>query len=89
MTTYGGLAIQHLSIEEFLTGERCASEPERVLVAVMFTDIVSSTERMPELRILESGLVREWRTLRFWYTLVVGLHRDRRGLVHMASAATT
>jgi class 3 adenylate cyclase len=44
-------------IEEFLTGERRATEPDRVLVTVMFTDIVSSTERM-------SGLGdRRWRDL--------------------------
>ena len=36
-------------IEEFLTGERHATEPDRVLATVMFTDIVSSTERMSEL----------------------------------------
>lgn len=32
-------------IEEFLTGERRAFEPNRVLTTVMFTDIVGSTER--------------------------------------------
>jgi pimeloyl-ACP methyl ester carboxylesterase len=32
-------------IEEFLTGARHAPEPDRVLATVMFTDIVSSTER--------------------------------------------
>lgn len=32
-------------IEEFLTGERRAFEPDRVLATVLFTDIVSSTER--------------------------------------------
>ena len=31
-------------IEEFLTGERRAPEPDRVLATVMFTDIVGSTE---------------------------------------------
>jgi hypothetical protein len=33
-------------IEEFLTGERRTFEPDRVLATVMFTDIVSSTERV-------------------------------------------
>ena len=33
-------------IEEFLTGERRAAEPDRVLATVLFTDIVSSTERL-------------------------------------------
>jgi class 3 adenylate cyclase len=32
-------------IEEFLTGERHPSEPERVLATVMFSDIVDSTRR--------------------------------------------
>ena len=32
-------------IEEFVTGERRVFEPDRVLATVMFTDIVSSTER--------------------------------------------
>lgn len=32
-------------IEEFLTGTRFGGEPERLLVTVMFTDIVKSTER--------------------------------------------
>ncbi len=36
-------------IEEFLTGARSVSEPDRVLATVMFTDIVGSTERAGEL----------------------------------------
>ena len=36
-------------IEEFLTGERHAREPDRILATVMFTDIVGSTERAAEL----------------------------------------
>jgi pimeloyl-ACP methyl ester carboxylesterase len=32
-------------VREFLTGERVAAEPDRVLATVMFTDIVSSTQR--------------------------------------------
>jgi len=32
-------------IEEFVTGARSGPDPDRVLVTVMFTDIVSSTER--------------------------------------------
>jgi pimeloyl-ACP methyl ester carboxylesterase len=36
-------------IEEFLTGERSAPEPNRVLATVMFTDIVGSTARAAEL----------------------------------------
>jgi class 3 adenylate cyclase len=44
-------------IEEFLTGERHTIESDRVLVTVMFTDIVRSTERMSELG------DRRWRDL--------------------------
>lgn len=33
------------AIEEFLTGERQAPEPDRALATVLFTDIVGSTER--------------------------------------------
>jgi class 3 adenylate cyclase len=36
-------------LEEFLTGTRLDHEPDRVLATVMFTDIVSSTERAAEL----------------------------------------
>jgi class 3 adenylate cyclase len=36
-------------IEEFVTGARKEPEPDRVLAAVMFTDIVGSTERAAEL----------------------------------------
>ena len=44
-------------IEEFVTGERHRPEPDRVLVTVMFTDIVGSTERAVELG------DRRWREL--------------------------
>ena len=36
-------------IEEFLTGERHVPDPDRVLVTVLFTDIVESTKRAAEL----------------------------------------
>jgi class 3 adenylate cyclase len=36
-------------VEEFLTGTRSTPEPDRVLATVMFTDIVSSTERAAQL----------------------------------------
>ncbi len=36
-------------IQEFLTGERHAAEPDRVLVTVLFTDIVDSTKRAAEM----------------------------------------
>jgi class 3 adenylate cyclase len=44
-------------IEDFMTGERHRPEPDRMLVTVMFTDIVSSTERAVELG------DRRWREL--------------------------
>ena len=36
-------------IEEFLTGERPTTEPDRVLATVLFTDIVNSTRRVAEI----------------------------------------
>ena len=36
-------------IEEFLTGERSATEPERILATILLTDIVSSTDLVTEL----------------------------------------
>ena len=44
-------------IEEFLTGDRPAPDPDRVLATVMFTDIVGSTERAAALG------DRRWREL--------------------------
>ena len=44
-------------VQEFLTGERHAAEPERVLATVLFTDIVESTERAATLG------DRKWREL--------------------------
>jgi class 3 adenylate cyclase len=44
-------------IEEFLTGSRGQSEPDRVLATLLFTDIVSSTERAA------SAGDRDWREL--------------------------
>jgi hypothetical protein len=49
------LALDH--IERFLTGVRRAAQPTRVLAAVLFTDIVGSTERAGELG------DRRWREL--------------------------
>jgi class 3 adenylate cyclase len=37
------------AIQEFLTGERSAPNPDRVLLTVLFTDIVDSTKRAAEL----------------------------------------
>jgi class 3 adenylate cyclase len=44
-------------IEEFLTGSRGHAEPDRVLATLLFTDIVSSTERAANIG------DREWREL--------------------------
>ena len=44
-------------VEEFLTGERGAVEPDRVLATVLFTDIVDSTKRAAEIG------DRRWREL--------------------------
>jgi len=44
-------------VEEFLTGQRSAAPPDRVLATVMFTDIVGSTERASQLG------DRRWREL--------------------------
>ena len=44
-------------IEEFLTGLRSESGPERVLATVLFTDVVQSTERL-----VDAG-DRDWRVL--------------------------
>jgi class 3 adenylate cyclase len=44
-------------VEEFLTGARSASEPNRVLASILFTDIVDSTRQAVELG------DKEWRLL--------------------------
>jgi class 3 adenylate cyclase len=36
-------------IEEFMTGERHGSDPDRILATILFTDIVGSTDRAAEL----------------------------------------
>jgi len=52
-------------VEEFLTGVRHVTEPDRVLATVLFTDIVGSTERVAELG------DRRWRdVLETYHTLV-------------------
>ena len=58
-------------IEEFLTGVRPAAEPDRILATVLFTDIVSSTERAAMLG------DRRWREL-----LDSHNHLVRRELAH-------
>ena len=52
-------------IEEFITGERQPSEPDRVLATVMFTDIVGSTQRAAEV-----GDSRWRQLLDDWYTVM-------------------
>ena len=58
-------------VEEFLTGTRPAAEPDRVLATVLFTDIVSSTERAAELG------DRRWRDVLFSHHAVVRRELDR------------
>src|SRR5262249_35506097 len=43
--------------EEFVTGQRASAKPDRALAAILFTDIVGSTERAATLG------DREWRNL--------------------------
>jgi class 3 adenylate cyclase len=61
-------------IEEFITGERQPSEPDRVLATVMFTDIVGST-----LRAAEVGDSRWRQLLDDWYTVMRKELRAFRG----------
>ena len=58
-------------VEEFLTGERHAPEPDRVLATVMFTDIVNSTETAGR---LGDG---RWRTLLADHDEIVRRELDR------------
>jgi class 3 adenylate cyclase/alpha-beta hydrolase superfamily lysophospholipase len=52
-------------IQEFLTGERLAAEPDRVLATLLFTDIVSSTE-------VAAGMGdRRWRDLLHRHNVVM------------------
>jgi class 3 adenylate cyclase len=60
-------------IEEFLTGNRHAPEPDRVLATVLFTDIVGSTERAAE---LGDG---RWRELLEAHDEIVRAQLDRFG----------
>ena len=63
-------------IEEFLTGERHAVEPDRVLVTMLFTDIVASTQRAAEMG------DRGWRDLLDRHNAVMQAEIDRfRGRV--------
>jgi class 3 adenylate cyclase len=56
--SFGADTVQLLDeIEEFLTGARHASETERILATVMFSDIVDSTQRAAEIG------DRRWRDL--------------------------
>ncbi len=58
-------------IEEFLTGTRSEPDPDRVLATVMFTDIVSSTERAAEVG------DAKWRGLLERHNDIVRLELDR------------
>ncbi len=58
-------------IQEFLTGRRAVAQPDRVLATVLFTDIVSSTERAAELG------DRRWRELLEGHEAIVRRELDR------------
>jgi class 3 adenylate cyclase len=53
-------------IEEFITGQRHGSDPDRILATILFTDIVGSTDRAAELG------DQRWRDLLESYYDVVG-----------------
>jgi len=55
--TVGSVDDVVVEIEEFVTGERHAVEPDRVLATVLFTDIVASTEHLTKVG------DRRWRDL--------------------------
>jgi class 3 adenylate cyclase len=65
-------------IQEFLTGRRPAEPSDRVLAAVLFTDVVASTERVAALG------DRAWRDLLDHYRVVVHneLHRFRGRVIN-------
>ena len=60
-------------IEQFLTGSRHRADPDRALATILFTDIVSSTERAAEL-----GDER-WRSLVERHDDVIGTEIERYG----------
>jgi class 3 adenylate cyclase len=63
-------------VEQFVTGTRRGSEPDRILATVLFTDIVASTQHAAELG------DRRWRGVLEGYYSLVGTelerHRGRR-----------
>jgi class 3 adenylate cyclase len=58
-------------IEEFLTGQRTAPEPDRVLATVLFTDLVASTPQAAEMG------DRRWRNLLATHDALVRSQLDR------------
>jgi class 3 adenylate cyclase/pimeloyl-ACP methyl ester carboxylesterase len=58
-------------IEEFLTGDRATTEPERALATVLFTDVVGSTKRAAELG------DQQWRDLLERHDNLVARHLER------------
>jgi class 3 adenylate cyclase len=74
MPWFGDIDALVQEVEEFLTGERHAAEPERVLATVQFTDIVRSTERAAALG------DRKWReVLEKFQAMVREALREHRG----------
>src|SRR5262249_47184160 len=62
-------------VEEFLLGLRGAAEPERALAAILFTDVVASTERVVALGDREWGNLIE--THDVLVRTIVGQHEGR------------
>jgi class 3 adenylate cyclase len=58
-------------IEEFLTGERTAAAPDRVLATVLFTDLVASTSQAAEMG------DRRWRNVLATHDALVRTQLDR------------
>jgi class 3 adenylate cyclase len=59
------------AVEEFLTGQRSAPEPDRILATVLFTDLVASTSQTVELG------DRQWRNLLATHDALVRAQLDR------------
>jgi class 3 adenylate cyclase/pimeloyl-ACP methyl ester carboxylesterase len=59
------------AIEEFLTGQRTAPQPDRVLATVLFTDLVASTSQAAEMG------DRRWRNLLATHDALVRTQLDR------------
>jgi class 3 adenylate cyclase len=73
VTTGEGLDEMMAEIAEFITGSRAASHADRTLAAVLFTDVVGSTERASEVG------DRRWRDELESFRITVRREIDRHG----------